>query len=124
MTELELALKTTPPRLLRGVAKRDRLRPFWTSARERAAILVTTPAGFGKTTLLLQWRRQWMEQGALDAWLNVDRQDEPMRFMLGLLHAMGHVSGKAIFDRLATQFGTSGDQEVAILTALLGTARC
>jgi len=53
MTEPELVLKTTPPRLLRGATKRDRLQPFWISARERAAILLAAPAGFGKTTVLL-----------------------------------------------------------------------
>jgi len=120
MTEPELVLKTTPPRLLRGAAKRDRLQPFWISARERAAILLAAPAGFGKTTVLLQWRRQWMEQGALVAWLSTDRQDEPMRFTLGLLHAVGNVSGKAVFGALAIQCENSIDQEVATLTALLG----
>src|ERR1051325_2765268 len=76
MSEPELILKTTPPRLLRGVAKRERLHAFWLSARERAAILATAPAGFGKTTVLLQWRRQWLEQGALVAWLSADVRDE------------------------------------------------
>jgi len=120
MSEPELILKTTPPRLLRGVAKRERLHAFWLSARERAAILATAPAGFGKTTVLLQWRRQWLEQGALVAWLSADVRDEPLRFVLALLHALAGASGKAVFGTLAARCENKADQDLAMLTALLG----
>jgi LuxR family maltose regulon positive regulatory protein len=120
MTEPRLILKTMPPRLPRGMLERDRLLPFWTSARECTAIAVVAPAGFGKTTLLLQWRRQWMEQGALVAWLGIDAQDKPMRFILALLQALRDASGRAAFDTFATRYGSESGQEVAMLTALLG----
>jgi LuxR family maltose regulon positive regulatory protein len=120
MSAPELILKTTPPRLLRGVAKRDRLHSFWLSARERSAILVTAPAGFGKTTVLLQWRRQWLEQGALVGWLSADARDEPLRFVRALLHALGSASGKAVFGALAAHAENKADQGMAMLTALLG----
>jgi LuxR family maltose regulon positive regulatory protein len=120
MTEPELILKTTPPRLPRGALRRDRFMPFWTSTRERTAIAVVAPAGFGKTTLLLQWRRQWMEQGALVVWLSVDAQDEPVRFILALLQAMRDASGRAAFDALASRYESESGPQVAVLTALLG----
>lgn len=120
MTEPRLILKTMPPRLPRGMLERGRLLPFWTSARECTAIAVVAPAGFGKTTLLLQWRRQWMEQGALVAWLGIDAQDKPMRFILALLQALRDASGRAAFDALASRYGSKDGQEIAMLTALLG----
>lgn len=120
MSAPELILKTTPPRLLRGAAKRERLHAFWLSACERAAILATAPAGFGKTTVLLQWRRLWLEQGALVAWLSADTRDEPLRFVLALLHALGDATGKAVFGTLAAQCENKADQDMAMLTALLG----
>ncbi|WP_172461781.1 LuxR C-terminal-related transcriptional regulator [Dyella jiangningensis] len=115
-----MILKTTPPRLLSGVVKRDLVHSFWTSARERSAIVLAAPAGFGKTTVLLQWRYQWMEHGARVAWLNVDAQDEPVRFALALLHALGNASGAVVFSTLAAQCENKAEQGMAILTALLG----
>ena len=59
--------------------QRPRLDHCWTEVRERTAIVVTAPQGFGKTTLLAQWRRKWLEQGALVAWASLDAQDDRAR---------------------------------------------
>lgn len=120
MMEPALKLKTTPPRLPSGAVKRDRLLPFWASAQECTGIAVVAPAGFGKTILLLQWRRQWKESGALVVWLSVDAQDEPTRFILALLQAFRDTSDKAAFDALVSKYESKSGQEIAVLTALLG----
>ena len=65
MTESEFTLKAMPPRLPREALERQRLQQTWDQVHDRAAIVIAAPAGFGKTTLLLQWRRRWMEHGAL-----------------------------------------------------------
>ena len=69
-------------------ASRALLQRIWNQVHERTAIAVVAPAGFGKTTLLTQWRRLWLEQGAIVPWLSADAQDDPARFVFGLLHAL------------------------------------
>ena len=119
MSEPAFILKTTPPRVSRATLERDRLLRFWTDVRDRTAIAVVAPAGFGKTTLLAQWRRRWLEQSALVAWLSVDDKDEPARFTMALLHAIRVASGRASFDTFAGQCLGNADHGIAALTGLL-----
>ena len=119
MSEPEFILKATPPRMPRTALERERLTRFWTDVCDRTAIAVIAPAGFGKTTLLTQWRRRWLEQGALVAWLSVDDKDEPERFTLALLHAIRLASGRPSFDAYTAQCLADADQGMAALTGLL-----
>src|SRR5690348_15944733 len=49
-------------------------------------VLITAPAGFGKTTLLAQWLASPDPRTAATAWLSVDAADnDPARFRLHLL---------------------------------------
>ncbi|MEO6926812.1 MAG: LuxR C-terminal-related transcriptional regulator [Rhodanobacter sp.] len=82
-------------------------------------IAVIAPAGFGKTTLLLQWRRRWMDQKALVAWVGADARDEPVRFVEALLQAMRSSSRRKAFDIIAAQYASRAGQQVEALTALL-----
>lgn len=51
-------------------------------------ILVSAPAGFGKSTSLLQWAHRRREEGSLVAWYAVDERDnDPARFAAYLLGA-------------------------------------
>lgn len=62
--------------------------------RERKLILVSAPAGFGKTTLLSEWiEHQSKEQTALQvAWLSLDLNDnDPVRFLTYLVGALQKV---------------------------------
>ena len=68
---------------------------------------------------MAQWRRQWLEQGALVAWLTLDAQDDPFRFVRGLLNAMRAASGRAIFDTVALQFAERPDRGLDSLTDFL-----
>lgn len=94
MSESEIILKITPPRLPRAAIDRERLLQFWDEVHERTAILVVAPAGFGKTTLLLQWRRRWLGNGSVVAWLGADAQDDPVRFVTALSRAVHSASGR------------------------------
>ena len=124
MTESEFTLKAMPPRLPRGAMERVRLQREWERVRDCTAVVVTAPAGFGKTTLLLHWRRCWMEDGALVAWLDADDQDEPERFTMALLHSLRTASGRP-FDPHGAQCTTvPGVEELTRLlsdVALRGT---
>lgn len=119
MSESEFTLKATPPRLPRAALERDRLVRFWDEAHERTALFVIAPAGFGKTTQLLQWRRRWIKQGALVAWLSADIQDDPTRFTLALLHSFRSASDSPAFDAFAAQHPGNVDRQIDALTDLL-----
>ena len=119
MFEPELILKSTPPRLSRSALERRRFTQLWQQVRDRTAIAVIASAGFGKTTLMLQWRRLWLERGAYVAWLSVDAQDEPTRFALALLHSLRVATGRASFEPLAVLCATHPDREIEAMTALL-----
>jgi LuxR family maltose regulon positive regulatory protein len=87
MDASEYVLKATPPRMPRGALARERLQVAWRKHRDRALAL-TAPAGFGKTTLLLQWRRWWVDAGTPVAWMSAGEGDHPARFALALAHAL------------------------------------
>jgi LuxR family maltose regulon positive regulatory protein len=119
MSDAELTLKSTPPRLPRAAVVRERLLRWRDDVHERTATCVVAPAGFGKTTLLLQWRKRWLEQGAVVAWLDADPEDEPTRFAFALLHALRGASGRAGFDALAARFADASPKPMDALTGLL-----
>jgi len=119
MLEAEFILKTTPPRLPRTALERDRLTRIWDAVCDRTAITVLAPPGFGKTTLLVHWRRKWLADGALVAWLTADRNDDPARFNLALLHAIRTASGRAALDTSATENAANTDHGIDTLTGLL-----
>ena len=108
MSESEFVLKTTPPRMPRLAMERPRLVQYWSRMHDCAAAAVVAPAGFGKTTLLLQWRQRWLEQGTRVAWLSADTRDDPVRFTTGLLQAT----------RSACALRDSGPKESSGLQAL------
>jgi LuxR family maltose regulon positive regulatory protein len=115
MSESEFALKATPPRMPRTALERERLQRFWTDVHDRTAIAVVAPAGFGKTTLLLQWRRRWLEQGARVAWLTAGTQDDPVRFAEAVCQAIREANRRPT-QAVAQRAGKTG---MEALTALL-----
>jgi LuxR family maltose regulon positive regulatory protein len=54
--------------------------------------VVSAPAGFGKSTLLMQWARRLQERGAKVAWLSLDRDDDEiarfLSYLLAAIHAV------------------------------------
>lgn len=74
-----LAAKLQPPRLRSGLVPRERLLQRLDAGREEALTLITTPAGFGKTTLVNQWLTS--RKVSAFAWLALDAGDsDPARF--------------------------------------------
>jgi LuxR family maltose regulon positive regulatory protein len=113
MNVSEFILKATPPRMPRAALARERLRRH----QDCAVLLVTAPAGFGKTTLLLQWCRWRIETGATVAWFSAGERDHPARFVLALAHAL-RVAG--IVETVSEDDGVVGHEEAwSGLTALL-----
>jgi LuxR family maltose regulon positive regulatory protein len=91
-----LILKITPPRVPRHLVTRPRL-----LANERfrdcPVVLVQAPAGFGKTSLLAQWRLEHLAHGAVVAWLSAQATDEPQRLVQGLALAFRTGAGRPTF---------------------------
>ena len=120
MTQPQFVLKTTPPRLPRAAVARRGLGPLWETSQERTAVIVSAPRGFGKTTLLSQWRRAWLERGAFVAWVTLDAQDTSARLAEVLLTAVRAATGRGSFDLLAAELGSvQQGRESEALTALL-----
>lgn len=82
-------LKLEAPRLPTGVVYRARLISVLAAVDTTRLILVAAPAGFGKTTLLSQWRDHLRQIGELVAWLTLDESDADVRrFMIGVIKSL------------------------------------
>lgn len=87
----DLVLKVTAPRTPRDLLARN------VRMADRAAVIVQAPAGFGKTSLLAQWRRDHLAQGSVVAWITSQPQDDPSRFVQALALAVRVASGRPTF---------------------------
>jgi LuxR family transcriptional regulator, maltose regulon positive regulatory protein len=88
----DLVLKVTPPRAPRNLVARSAL-----PHPDEPAVLVQAPPGFGKTSLLAQWRREHLAHGSVVAWVSAQPQDDPARFVQSLALAVRVASGRPTF---------------------------
>lgn len=96
-TDPQLTLKATPPRLPKTLLARPRLSSSVARLADKSVIVIQAPAGFGKTSLLAQWRREALRNGAMAAWLTLDERDDGARLAQGLAFAIRMASGRASF---------------------------
>jgi LuxR family maltose regulon positive regulatory protein len=78
----------TPPRVPRHLVTRSRLLVDDARLRDVPFVLVQAPAGFGKTSLLAQWRLEHLAHGAAVAWVLAQPQDSPKRLVQALALAV------------------------------------
>ncbi len=77
------------PALRSGVLRRERLVERMQLRADTKLILISAPAGYGKTTLLSQWAA---EQTSPVAWFSIDEGDnDPVRFLSYLIAALQRV---------------------------------
>lgn len=114
--EPELVLKTTPPRSQKTAQSRERFSIEAPELADKVAIAVHAPAGFGKTFLLAQWRREFLSRGAVVAWLMLDGHDDGIRFAQGLAAAMAIGSGRQSFAGAFERMPGHGRDELEGLT--------
>ena len=95
----DLMLKVTPPRVPRHLVTRTRLLSGDEQLREYPVVVVQAPAGFGKTSLLAQWRREHLAHGAVVAWLLAQPKDNPQRLVRSLALAVRTGAGRPAFGR-------------------------
>lgn len=76
-----LDTKLYAPQYAHPLVRRSRIEARFEEWRSRRLLVVEAPAGFGKTTVLAQWRQFLIEGGIPVAWLSIDRGDaDPVRF--------------------------------------------
>jgi LuxR family transcriptional regulator, maltose regulon positive regulatory protein len=102
----DLLLKVTPPRVPRHQVGRPRLQVDGEGLREQPVVLVQAPAGFGKTSLLAQWRREHLAHGAAVAWLSAQARDEPQRLVQSLALAVRVGAGRPTFGHTLLEGGS------------------
>ena len=93
---LLLETKLYPPRSPRDLVPRPRLRDSLVRGTTSKLMLVSAPAGFGKSTMLAQWLDDWLEAEPaaeatehVAAWLSLDRDDDdPVSFWTYVIAAL------------------------------------
>lgn len=118
-TDPQLILKTTPPRISKTVLERARLSSTRPEFSDKAVIVLQTPAGSGKTSLLAQWRKEALQAGAIVVWLTLDARDNDNRLVRGLTAGMRAASGKANFGQECLRAAEFDQGELAGVTEWL-----
>jgi len=94
---VETKLHIPSPR--RNLVARPRLQARVADAADAKLILVSAPAGFGKTTLVTSWLSTVAGEGAAVAWLSLDERDnDPALFWPYVLAALECVDAVTAFD--------------------------
>ncbi|HEV7138305.1 MAG TPA: AAA family ATPase, partial [Steroidobacteraceae bacterium] len=74
--------KTAPPPWMGDKIRRDPLLARLDAVLSSRLTLIYAPAGYGKTSLLYQWRQRHENGSFLVAWLTLEKDDaDPKRFM-------------------------------------------
>ena len=104
----DLLLKVTPPRVPRYLVSRTRLLRESPALQDYTAVLVQAPAGFGKTSLLAQWRREYLHLGVVVAWVSAQAADSPRRLAQSLAFAVRVAAARPHFGRGLLEAGAPG----------------
>lgn len=87
--------KFEPPRASRRTVPRDRALSLLSLGAERLLTVLRAPAGFGKTTVLADWRGQRLAAGRPVAWLTLDEDDnDPGSFVHYVIRALSDALGE------------------------------
>jgi LuxR family transcriptional regulator, maltose regulon positive regulatory protein len=115
--DIVLATKLHMPSPPPGLVLRPRLVEALGRGRAPALILVSAPAGFGKTALLADWIRR---EGRSAAWLSLDRGDnDPARFWRHAVAALDRAS-PGIGERVGPLLrGTAPHSFEGLVTAMI-----
>lgn len=122
---LLLESKLRPPRRRRGLVNRGRLHERLNRDDTPAVVLVSAPAGFGKTTLLAEWLAPDADDDDDDdkvkpiAWLSLDRRDsDPTVFWSYVVAAVRKIAADVGSDALRTLHATPTALE-SVVTSLV-----
>lgn len=115
----QLVLKTAPPRMNDSLVPRARLALERLGIADRPAICVQAPAGFGKTSLLMQWRRGALARGAVVVWFTADENDDALRLAQAIASVLASARGQRGRDSAFLRLLRDHESGVDALTGLL-----
>ena len=119
MTVPILATKLYMPTLRTGIVPRPRLVEKLNRGIQGPLTLVSAPAGYGKTTLLAEWRSGPGSRTPI-AWLSLDNEDnDPSRFLTYLATALGALKAGIGESALAILQSPQSPPPQVILTSLI-----
>jgi LuxR family maltose regulon positive regulatory protein len=102
------ALKTMPPHSAKQAVAPPRLLERLREAVEQPLVALISRAGFGKTSLLVQLRRELAAAGGAVAWLTVDATDDSATFIPALVVSVRVAAGLDLPARSFDQIGLHG----------------
>ncbi len=70
-----LSIKTNPPTIYSKLTIRQRLHKMLDQYKKHKLISITSPAGYGKTTLVASWLKEKTNQDLIITWLSLDKVD-------------------------------------------------
>lgn len=86
---LLLRAKIEPPTQRVSITVREQLLELLDAGQDRQVTLLKARAGYGKTTLLSQWRQRMLARGCQVGWLTLDQGDsDPLQFLEGMRAAL------------------------------------
>lgn len=116
-----LRTKLTPPPMRPDRVQRPRLTQRLAASLDRPLVLISAPAGYGKSTLAAEWYASEIERARPLAWLSLDDDDnDPVRFLTYLISAVAIAGPIQTEDLLALVRSPQPPPPKAILTALIG----
>src|SRR5437868_12140020 len=119
-TTVLLGTKFFTPRAPHGLVPRARLAERLAGGVTAKLTLVSAPAGFGKTTLLVDWLASWSGAGRSVAWLSLDHRDsDPAVFWTYVITALQRVAPEVGRGALALVQGPQPPPIETVLTTLL-----
>ena len=103
-----------------GLVSRDRLIDQLRAGKNRRLVLIHGPAGFGKTTLAVQWQRILRADDTPVAWLSLDRDDNDSAwFVSHVVEAMRKVEPKLSAELVELLEETSAETQRYVLVELV-----
>ena len=114
--------KFQPPTTTSHLIARPLLIDLLEGALGQRLIVVTAPAGFGKSTLLAQWCAGREELEEISAWLTLDEADaEPNQFLAYLIHALDNAGFNVGELSIAADDGLIGTSVQLVVRRLAAT---
>ncbi len=119
----DLKLKIAPPRFARALLARDRLSIAGPRLAQCPAVAVMAPGGYGKTSLLAQWRREYLARGNVVAWYSVQKRERPYQLLQGLALSYREAALRPTFGHALTESSGAGALEAfAVFLSEIATA--
>ena len=112
-------MQVTPPRVSRQSLPRAALQIDAAHLREYPCLLVQAPAGYGKTSLLAQWRLDLISHGSAVAWFAARTQDSEQGLLQGLTLGVRMGTGRPRFGEQWLDRLGSADDALEGVTRLL-----